>query len=57
MRVSARKTEENVWPGHMQKRSFYGTCCNVDVFSDLFQEKTKPKISQKLESIHQECKV
>lgn len=39
MRVSARKTEGNVWSGHMQRRSFSGLYCNVGVFSDLFQEK------------------
>lgn len=42
MRNSARKTQEKIWPGHMQKRSFYGAYCNVGVFSDLFQEKKTP---------------
>lgn len=51
MRVSARKTEGNVWPGHMQRKSFSGLYCNVGVFSDLFQEKKTPKPHKKNQRI------
>lgn len=46
MKVAARKTERNVWLGHMQKRIFYGACCNVGVFSDLFQEQKTPYLNK-----------
>lgn len=41
MRDSTRKIEGHVCPGHMQKRSFYGTYWNVGVFQKKRRKPTK----------------
>lgn len=57
MRVSARKTEGNVWPGHAEKKLLWALLQCWCFLRSVSREKNPKTPQKKSENIRQQCKV